>query len=200
MNDTILDLLSKHGLKAEKISEVEGGQVEYVGPCPKCGGTDRFRVVMNPREQGSGGWWCRACALQGRNIQAFLQAFGEPQPGTVVVDDVWSFFKKSPLVDENTSQEKLREVVALLIEYLEVFSDKNDRLTKMVDWLAGALAEDGCPYLAYWADFGGDMRPDWCICTDTPDDGFYCTGDPKACWEKEAARRAVADAKGEVEA
>lgn len=65
------------------------------------------------------------------------------------------------------------------------------RLTKMVDWLAGALAEDGCPYLALWSDFGSD-RPDWCICTDTADDGFDCNGYPKECWKKEAARKAVA--------
>ena len=66
------------------------------------------------------------------------------------------------------------------------------RLTKERDWLAKALAEDGCPYLALWSDFGSEMRPDWCICIDTEDDGFDCNGDPKECWKKEAARRAVA--------
>ena len=65
------------------------------------------------------------------------------------------------------------------------------RLTKERDWLAKALAEDGCPYLALWSDFGSD-RPDWCICTDTADDGFDCNGYPKECWKKEAARKAVA--------
>ena len=66
------------------------------------------------------------------------------------------------------------------------------RLTKERDWLAKALAEDGCPYLALWSDFGSEMRPDWCICTDTADDGFECNGYPKECWKKEAARKAVA--------
>ena len=66
---------------------------------------------------------------------------------------------------------------------------ENTRLTKMVDWLAKALAEDGCPYLALWSDFGSEMRPDWCICIDTADDGFDCNGDPKECWKKEAARK-----------
>ena len=69
---------------------------------------------------------------------------------------------------------------------------ENARLMKMVDWLAKALAEDGCPYLALWSDFGSEMRPDWCICIDTADDGFDCNGDPKECWKKEAASRAVA--------
>ena len=66
------------------------------------------------------------------------------------------------------------------------------RLTAERDWLAKALAEDACPYLALWSDFGSEMRPDWCICIDTADDGFDCNGDPKECWKKEAARKAVA--------
>lgn len=66
------------------------------------------------------------------------------------------------------------------------------RLTKERDWLAKALAEDGCPYLALWSDFGSEMRPDWCICIDTADDGFDCNGDPNECWKKEAARKSVA--------
>ena len=76
MNGTILDLLAQRGLKAEKISGVDGGEVEYASPCPKCGGTDRFRVLMNPREQASGHWWCRGCT-KGGDIQDFLQAFGD---------------------------------------------------------------------------------------------------------------------------
>lgn len=71
--------------------------------------------------------------------------------------------------------------------------EENERLRAERDWLAGSMAEDGCPYLAFWADLDEDMRPDWCICTDTADDGFYCTGDPKECWQQEAARRAVAE-------
>ena len=43
-------------------------------------------------------------------------------------------------MDENASQEKLREVVDILLEYLEIFSGKNVRLTKMVDWLADKCA------------------------------------------------------------
>ena len=70
------------------------------------------------------------------------------------------------------------------------------RLTKERDWLAKALAEDGCPYLALWSDFGSEMRPDWCICIDTADDGFDCNGDPNECWKKEAARKAVAAGEG----
>lgn len=87
----------------------------------------------------------------------------------------------------------LRSLTAL--EQAESRAEKSEaevaRLTKERDWLAKALADDGCPYMALWSYFGSD-RPDWCICIDTADDGFDCNGDPKECWKKEAARKAVA--------
>lgn len=89
------------------------------------------------------------------------------------------------------------EAVQTLIAEKQQTEAESARLRAERDWLAGSLAEDGCPYLAFWADFEGDMRPDWCICTDTADDGFDCTGDPKECWQQEAARRAVAAGEGE---
>ncbi len=33
---------------------------EYAGPCPFCGGHDRFRV--QPAVEGRGRWWCRQCS------------------------------------------------------------------------------------------------------------------------------------------
>ena len=90
---------------------------------------------------------------------------------------------------------RIRNLIGAL-EQAESRAEKSEaevaRLTKERDWLAKALAEDGCPYLALWSDFGSEMRPDWCICIDTADDGFDCNGDPKECWKKEAARKAVA--------
>lgn len=80
-----------------------------------------------------------------------------------------------------------------ILTALEAAEAERDRLRAERDWLAGSMAEDGCPYLAFWADLDEDMRPDWCICTDTASDGFDCTGDPKECWQQEAARRAVAE-------
>src|SRR5215210_1255611 len=40
--------------RLRKIASTRGG--EYAGPCPFCGGDDRFRVQP---EQGL--WWCRSC-------------------------------------------------------------------------------------------------------------------------------------------
>ena len=82
-------------------------------------------------------------------------------------------------------------IILRLLNTVEQAESNVARLTKERDWLAKALAEDGCPYLALWSDFGSEMRPDWCICIDTADDGFDCNGDPKECWKKEAARKAV---------
>lgn len=42
---------------------------EYAGPCPWCGGRDRFRVW-----ETTGKWWCRQCDKKGDEIQ-FLREF-----------------------------------------------------------------------------------------------------------------------------
>ena len=51
------DLLALAGVELRKIAGTGGG--EYAGPCPICGGRDRFRVQPN----GAGGprWYCRQC-------------------------------------------------------------------------------------------------------------------------------------------
>lgn len=95
--------------------------------------------------------------------------------------------------------DRCHKMMLRLLTALDAAEAENARLRAERDWLAGSMAEDGCPYLAFWADLYEDMRPDWCICTDTADDGFDCTGDPKECWQQEAARRAVDDAESEVE-
>lgn len=129
MSATIRDLLAQRGLKAVKISEQHGG--EYVSPCPKCGGRERFHIwpLRNPNIMRGGTWWCNCC-VRGGGVDSFLQAFGDPQVGTVVGDSVWSFLKSFPVVDfEEASKEKLREIILLQQKYLEIYSDKNVRLT-----------------------------------------------------------------------
>lgn len=41
-----------------RVAATNGG--EFAGPCPFCGGHDRFRV--QPAAPGRGRWWCRRCA------------------------------------------------------------------------------------------------------------------------------------------
>jgi hypothetical protein len=51
------------------VARTRGG--EYAGPCPFCGGEDRFRVWP---ESDRPGWWCRRCNRSGDAIQ-FLRDY-----------------------------------------------------------------------------------------------------------------------------
>lgn len=65
----ILDL-AQHHVKLKKVSSTGGG--EWQGPCPACGGTDRFHVW--PEKNNKGSYWCRGCGKNGDAIQ-FLRDF-----------------------------------------------------------------------------------------------------------------------------
>src|SRR3974390_3094964 len=60
----ILDLLREYAIVLKRVSSTSGG--EYAGPCPFCGGNDRFRVW--PEHKG-GRYWCRGCQKTGDEIQ-----------------------------------------------------------------------------------------------------------------------------------
>ena len=61
----LLELLPQDGIRMHRIANTHGG--EYVGPCPLCGGVDRFHVWP---QQGDGGrYWCRGCEKSGDVIQ-----------------------------------------------------------------------------------------------------------------------------------
>lgn len=51
----LLALLERDGVRLKKVATTRGG--EYAGPCPFCGGVDRFRVQPERRA-----WWCRHCS------------------------------------------------------------------------------------------------------------------------------------------
>lgn len=68
---TVHDLAESDGLVLKKVSGTSGG--EYAGPCPACGGKDRFRCW--PHEDSRGGrYWCRQCGRKGDAIQ-YLRDF-----------------------------------------------------------------------------------------------------------------------------
>jgi DNA primase len=66
----VLDLAFGH-VKLKKVSGTNGG--EWQGPCPACGGDDRFHVWPEQNE-GKGAYWCRVCGKTGDNIQ-YLRDF-----------------------------------------------------------------------------------------------------------------------------
>ena len=48
--------------------------MEYAGPCPECGGDDRFCLMLNQGKDGQGRYFCRGCERTGDRIQ-FLRDF-----------------------------------------------------------------------------------------------------------------------------
>ncbi len=66
---TIIDLLHNDGITTKKAAQTGGS--EYAGPCPWCGGNDRFRVWP-----GSGRYWCRGCGKAGDAIQYLRERRG----------------------------------------------------------------------------------------------------------------------------
>jgi DNA primase len=59
----LLDLINGY-TTLRKVAATHGG--EYAGPCPFCGGRDRFRVWPTSERPG---WWCRQCDRKGDALQ-----------------------------------------------------------------------------------------------------------------------------------
>ena len=67
-----LDLAIKKVI-LKKVSSTHGG--EWQGPCPACGGNDRFHVWPE-QNQKKGAYWCRSCGKTGDNIQFLIDFEG----------------------------------------------------------------------------------------------------------------------------
>lgn len=67
--NNILDFLPAGQMKPK-------GPNEYAGPCPSCGGNDRF-IVWPERVRG-GAFLCRGCSAQGDGIAFLMQFHGMP--------------------------------------------------------------------------------------------------------------------------
>jgi ribosomal protein L37AE/L43A len=67
LSDTLrhYDLLTlvERDVQLKRVAVGKDGE-EYAGPCPFCGGTDRFRVWPHHRS-GRGRWYCRECQRRG---------------------------------------------------------------------------------------------------------------------------------------
>lgn len=72
----LLDLCHKHGVELKKVANTKGG--EWQGPCPGCGGTDRFHVNPNTAQEKEfpGSYWCRGCGKKGDTIQFLIDFEG----------------------------------------------------------------------------------------------------------------------------
>ncbi len=66
----------EHPILAGTMKQVTAS--ELAGPCPFCGGTDRFRFW--PAEGATGRWMCRGCGRQGDGIQFLRDMEGLSYP------------------------------------------------------------------------------------------------------------------------
>ena len=67
---TLLDLVSRD-TQLKRVASTKGG--EYAGPCPWCGGDDRFHVWPNDDHPH---YWCRKCDRKGDAIQYLRDRHG----------------------------------------------------------------------------------------------------------------------------
>ena len=65
-----INLLNLIPVPLKKVGGTNGG--EYHGPCPFCGGKDRF--IVQPNDGNGGHWWCRQCEKHGDAI-AFIMEY-----------------------------------------------------------------------------------------------------------------------------
>ncbi len=68
-----IDLLAIAGryTTLSKKATTNGG--EYEGPCPFCGGTDRFLVWPTPKDKDRGSFWCRQCEKNGDALTLVME-------------------------------------------------------------------------------------------------------------------------------
>lgn len=69
----VLDLAQQNGRTYRKVSTHNGG--EYHGPCPTCGGADRFHIW--PAQGENGTFWCRQCDKAGDAIEYLITYEGK---------------------------------------------------------------------------------------------------------------------------
>jgi DNA primase len=69
---TILEIYQAEGYMSKRVATTGGG--EWAGPCPWCGGKDRFRLW--PHQAQGGKFWCRGCGQGGDAIQYLRERRG----------------------------------------------------------------------------------------------------------------------------
>lgn len=69
-----IDLLSVLPVRLKRVASTNGG--EYHGPCPFCGGEDRFAVWPRPRDGKNPHMWCRSCGFSGDAVTFTMRYYG----------------------------------------------------------------------------------------------------------------------------
>ena len=71
---TVTDLYTARGLALKSKGRNSRG-AEFAGPCPLCGGRDRF-LVWPEQNDGRGSYSCRQCGISGDVIQWLMDVEG----------------------------------------------------------------------------------------------------------------------------
>lgn len=69
----IVDAAQQKGLQMKLVGKTTKRGPEYAGPCPVCGGDDRFRICPEHGTKG-GSYFCRQCGIKGDCI-SFLREY-----------------------------------------------------------------------------------------------------------------------------
>lgn len=73
----VLDLYRESHLSPTHAAGTHGG--EWSGPCPSCGGNDRFRIWPE-QNNGDGSFWCRGCSKGGDCVTFLIEYRGMKYP------------------------------------------------------------------------------------------------------------------------
>lgn len=152
-----MDLLSlvEQDVTMRRASSTNGG--EYAGPCPGCGGHDRFRVWP---EQGR--YWCRRCEKQGDLIQYLRDFRGLSfQDAARTVGKVLGDYQPHPTEDA-------------LWRYLEEQYEALHEEMTLITWASLAINKNPDRY-------SDDERMDWAIAAVTLLDWYAQT---ETLWRK----------------
>lgn len=183
--------LAEKRVVLRKVASTHGG--EWQGPCPGCGGKDRFHVWPEEQE-GRGRYWCRSCEKAGDNIQflidfegrTFKEAYKELRIDMPERSEDWrpgpprakpEFKPESKALPADLWQERAEKLVTWAQGHLE----KN---AEVIAWLAarGIPAQAAADHRLGWnpGEEGKDLyrsRSGWGLPEERRDDGKL-----KALW------------------
>lgn len=155
---TLLDFVSQD-VSLKRVSSTSGG--EYAGPCPVCGGTDRFHIWPE-----AGNYWCRQCQKKGDTIQYLRDVRG------LSFRDAARMVGRDLDAMPNSAQQRRRELRERLLQEYRDWGRQQDRAeadrygdvwreieiaeivyrvsAKRPDWFTDEEAD-------YWATYLGDL-------------------------------------------
>lgn len=148
--------MAKKDVPLKRASSTHGG--EWWGPCPSCGGDDRFHVWPEKNE-GKGAYWCRGCGKSGDNIQ-YLRDFRGMSYRDSCAELGISAKNRDDYISPNGSIDRPGRPSAP--EFKPAVHENpadlwQKRAEKFISWSGEALKENGA-VLAWLADRGIDEK------------------------------------------